>query len=148
MPLVYPEKFYELNLLEKTEPGSPLYLSRSNALIDLRGIFETDLGDDVNAWLALIRQHPDRIRARFSQAQAMRADPHRHRQTAPPGSPAPEFEIGQWVEVIPSERCRTKRSGRIRHIAWHFKDGVYNYYIVSHQKNISKRYLAIDLMAL
>ena len=56
-----------------------------------------------------------------------------------------EFNVGDHVRVVPSERHSTRRGGVVRQVVWHFKEGCYNYYITEDGKKVSTRYLAIDL---
>jgi hypothetical protein len=61
--------------------------------------------------------------------------------------PTPAFQIGQSVRALLNEHNRTVRVGRIRAIVWHSKAQRYNYYIEVSGKKVSKRYLAVDLIA-
>lgn len=55
------------------------------------------------------------------------------------------FEVGDSVRVILNERNQTSRTGTVRDVIWHHKDGRYNYYIASEGKKVSKRYIEEDL---
>jgi hypothetical protein len=59
--------------------------------------------------------------------------------------PPPEYQVGQRVRVVLSERNRTEHIGTIERIIWHHKDGRYNYYLNADGKKISKRYISDDL---
>ena len=59
--------------------------------------------------------------------------------------PPPRFSIGQRVSVLLNARNRTRRTGSIRQVIWHHKDGRYNYYLEENGKEVSKRYFEEDL---
>ena len=59
----------------------------------------------------------------------------------------PEFELGQRVKVVVGERNRTARAGTVHDVIWHHKDACYNYYLEVEGRKVSKRYLAVDLLA-
>lgn len=59
--------------------------------------------------------------------------------------PKPEFQIGDSVKVIVSDRNQTPHTGTIRDVIWHHKDQRYNFYLIECGKKVSKRYLAEDL---
>jgi ATP-dependent 26S proteasome regulatory subunit len=60
--------------------------------------------------------------------------------------PQQEFEIGDPVEVLMNQRNGTGRTGLIARAIWHHKDACYNYYLEVDGKQVSKRYVASDLM--
>jgi hypothetical protein len=62
-----------------------------------------------------------------------------------PWPPTPEFTVGQLVRVVPSERHQTRRTGIVRQVFWHYKDGRYYFYIEENGKKVSTRYFAVDL---
>ncbi|MCI0705624.1 MAG: hypothetical protein L0241_31580 [Planctomycetia bacterium] len=59
--------------------------------------------------------------------------------------PPPEFNVGDRVRVVLSDRHQTPHTGTIRDVIWHGKDGCWNYYIEEDGKKVSTRYLASDL---
>jgi hypothetical protein len=61
------------------------------------------------------------------------------------GKPPPAFSPGQSVEVVLNGRNTTYRQGLIGEMRWHFKDGMWHYWIVENGRRVSKRYEARDL---
>lgn len=61
------------------------------------------------------------------------------------GKPPPDFSPGQSVEVVLNGRNTTCRQGLIGEMRWHFKDGIWHYWIVEYGRRVSKRYEARDL---
>ena len=59
--------------------------------------------------------------------------------------PDSEFQIGDPVTVIMNDRNKTRRTGIVQRIIWHYKDSRYNYYLEVDGRSVSKRYFADDL---
>ena len=59
--------------------------------------------------------------------------------------PDSEFRVGDRVAVRLNDCNRTPHAGEVREVAWHFKDGKYNYYPSEGGKKVHKRYFAEDL---
>lgn len=68
-----------------------------------------------------------------------------HAPPAPADAPAPVFQRGDRVEVVPGALHRTVHRGEVARSVWHFKHRCWFYFLACDGRAVSTRYRAEDL---